>query len=129
MTTKKSPTRLYRIPEQGKCMGVCAGIADYFDIRLGVVRVLMILGALFTGIWPFVIGYFIVGFILEPKPRDLYDNPEEEQFWRETRAEPDMTASELRRRFRDIQRRTTELESFLTSRRFKLERELENLKD
>jgi len=129
MTTRQSPTRLYRIPEHGKLMGVCAGLSEYFDVRIGVVRVLVVIAALFSGIWPLLIGYFVVGFILEPKPRDLYRDAAEEQFWRETRAEPDMTATELRRRFRDIQRRTSELEGFLTSRRFKLERDLERLKD
>ena len=127
--TRSSPTKFYRIPERGKVMGVCAGIADYFDIRLSVVRVLVIIGTIMSGIWPGVIMYFVAGFILEPKPRDLYRDEEEEKFWRQTRSEPDVTTAELRRRFRDLKRRTGELESYLTSRRFKLEREIESLKD
>lgn len=127
--TINSPIKLYRVPEKAKIMGVCAGLSEYFDIRLGVVRALTVIGALMTGIWPFLFCYFIVGFILEPKPKDLYRDEEEEQFWRETRSEPEMSAATLRRRFRDIQRRTSELETYMTSKRFKLEREIESLRD
>lgn len=127
--TTKSPTRFYRDPERGIIMGVCAGLADYFDIRLGVVRALVILGMIFTGFWPFAIGYFVIGFMLDVKPRDLYRNEEDEEFWRQTRKEPEVTTADLRRRFRDIRRRTSALERCLTSSRFQLEREINSLKD
>jgi phage shock protein C len=110
-------------------MGVCAGIADYLDIKVGVVRVLVVLGALVTGIWFFAIAYFILGFVLDPMPRDLYQDEREEEFWKQTRKAPDYTAAELRRRFRDIERRTSDMEAYMTSKRFRLERELKSLED
>ena len=126
---KKRPTKLYKDPRRGKCMGVCAGIADYLDIKVGVVRVLTVIGALVTGIWFFVIAYFVLGFVLDPKPRDLYEDEKEEEFWKQTRKAPDYTAAELRRRFRDIERRTSDMEAYMTSKRFRLERELKSLED
>lgn len=129
MSFKKSPTRLYKDSRRGKIMGVCAGIADYFDIRVGVVRFLAVIGALVTGIWFFVIAYFILGFVLDPKPKDLYEDEKEEEFWKQTRKAPDYSAAELRRRFRDIERRTSEMEAYVTSKRFRLERELNALED
>lgn len=126
---KKSPTRLYKNPRDGKIMGVCAGIADYFGMKVSIVRVLAVVGALFTGIWLFVIGYFILGFALDPRPADLYEDETEEEFWKQTRKSPDYTAAELRRRFRDIERRTSEMEAYMTSKRFRLERELRALED
>lgn len=126
---KKSPTRLYKNPKEGKVAGVCAGIADYFDIKVGLVRFLFVIGALLTGIWPLVIGYFIASMVLDPKPRDLYEDEREEQFWKQTRKSPDYTAAELRRRFRDIERRTSEMEAYMTSKRYRLERELKALED
>ncbi len=126
---KKSPTRLYKNPHQGKIAGVCAGIADYFDIKVGVVRVLTVIGALFTGLWPFLIGYIIFAMCLDPRPRDLYEDEQEEQFWKQTRKSPDYTAAEMRQRFRDIERRTAEMEAYMTSKRFRLERELRALED
>ncbi|MBL4839110.1 MAG: envelope stress response membrane protein PspC [Kordiimonadaceae bacterium] len=129
MSFKKNPTRLYKDPRNGKIMGVCAGIADYMDIRVGVVRVLtIILTVLFAG--PFaILGYFILGCVLDPKPRDLYEDEKEEEFWKQTRKAPDYTAAELRQRFRDIERRTTGMEAYMTSKRFRLERELRALED
>lgn len=110
-------------------MGVCAGVADYFDVSVGVVRFLTIIGAVFTGIWLFVIGYFILGMVLDPKPEGLYEDEREEEFWKQTRKSPDYTAAEMRRRFRDIERRTSEMEAYVTSKRFRLERELKALED
>ncbi|NVJ70367.1 MAG: envelope stress response membrane protein PspC [Alphaproteobacteria bacterium] len=125
---KERPTKLYKIPQAGKVMGVCAGVADYFDIKVGVVRVLTIVGILVTFPW-LLIGYFILGMALDPKPGDLYRDEREEEFWKQTRKSPDYTAAELRRRFRDIERRTSEMEAYMTSKRFRLERELRALED
>lgn len=126
---KKSPTRLYKNPVDGKFMGVCAGIADYLGISTTPVRILTIIG-FFTPLGFFIfVGYFILGFMLEPTPRDLYEDEQEEEFWKQTRKSPDYTAAELRRRFRDIERRTSDMEAYMTSKRFRLERELRALED
>ncbi len=124
----KSPTRLYKNPRDGKIMGVCAGIADYFDIKVGVVRVLTCIGLIPFGAF-IVIAYFILGFALDPKPIDLYEDEQEEQFWKQARKSPDYTAADMRRRFRDIERRTGDMEAYMTSKRFKLDRELRALED
>ena len=129
MSFRKSPTRLYKDPRNGKVMGVCAGIADYADVKVNVIRWITAIAAILTGIWPIVIGYFVLGFILDPKPRDLYEDEKEEEFWKQTRKAPDYTASELRQRFRDIERRTSGMEAYMTSKRFRLERELRALED
>jgi len=124
----KRPTKLYKDPMKGRVMGVCAGIADYFDIKVGVVRFLAFFAILFTFPW-LLIGYFILGMALDPKPEGLYEDEREEEFWKQTRKSPDYTAAELRRRFRDIERRTSEMEAYMTSKRFRLERELRALED
>lgn len=35
--------RLHRIPLQGKIAGVCAGLADYFEIDVTLVRILFLI--------------------------------------------------------------------------------------
>lgn len=125
----KRPTKLYKIPQEGRIMGVCAGIADYLGVKVGLVRFLTIVGAIFTGFWLFIIGYVVLGLALDPMPEGLYRDDEEEEFWRQTRKSPDYTAAELRRRFRDIERRTSDMEAYMTSKRFRLERELRALED
>ncbi len=125
---KNRPTKLYKNPREGQFMGVCAGIADYLDIKVHIVRVLMVLSFFFIG--PFIIPiYFITGMMLDSRPSDLYEDEQEEEFWKQTRKAPDYTAAELRARFRDIERRTNDMEAYMTSKRFKLERDLKALED
>jgi len=125
--TNKRPTKLYRIPRDAKLMGVCAGLADYLGVNVTGTRVLTILAIIFTGVWPLLFVYFILGFALDPQPADLYEDKVEEEFWKETRRSPEWTSSELRRRFRDIDKRTADMEAYMTSKRFRLDRELRDL--
>jgi phage shock protein C len=125
----KRPTKLYRIPSEGKCMGVCAGIADYSDVNVTAIRILFVIALFMSGIFPAIFVYFLVGILLDVKPADMYEDEKEEEFWRETRKSPDTTAADMRKRFRDIERRTNEMEAYMTSKRFRLERELRALED
>lgn len=133
--TGEKKKKLYRIPEEGKVMGVCAGLADYFQINVTAVRVLTIIGAAMTGGTPIIIAYFVLGFALETKPLSYFGNEHsasnsDAEFWREmdkADQDPRYSAGELRRRFKDIERRTRDMEAYMTSKRFKLDRELRNL--
>ncbi|OHC75654.1 MAG: hypothetical protein A3G18_00410 [Rhodospirillales bacterium RIFCSPLOWO2_12_FULL_58_28] len=121
-----SPTRLYRDPANGHLMGVCAGIADYFDISPSTVRVIAVISLVFFTV-PTAIAYFAAGMMLEAKPATLYASREQEDFWREMRTEPVHTASNLKHKFRDIERRIREAEAYVTSSEFKLNRDISNL--
>lgn len=53
------PTKkLHRLPKQGQIAGVCAGVADYFEMDVTLVRILFIILAVITG------GGFIIAYIL-----------------------------------------------------------------
>ncbi len=39
--------KLWRIPQQGMVRGVCAGIANYFDVPVKLVRILVVLSIFF----------------------------------------------------------------------------------
>lgn len=127
VTGPKSRSRLYRDPANGKVMGVLAGLADYMGVRVGVLRCLFILGCIFGWFVPLVPAYFIAGFLLEPKPEDLYEDEEEEAFWRAVRRAPDYTTQDLKRKLAAVDRRIQEMEAYLTSQRFRLDRELKGL--
>lgn len=127
--TRYSPNKLYKDPKNGKIMGVCAGLADYTGVKANIIRVLLVIGCVFGWFLPLVPVYFILGFVLDPRPADLYRDPEEEQFWRSVRTRPDSTAVDLKRRFRDIDKRIQKMESYMTSKRFRLDRELKGLEE
>ncbi len=121
-----SRIRLYRDRANGKIMGVCAGLADYFGFSLKGLRVCAILSLIFFSGPTFII-YIVLGFVLPDKPRDLYDEPEEEFFWRDVRKNPAGTARDIRHKFRELERRLRAAEAHVTSREFKLKREIDSL--
>jgi phage shock protein C len=121
-------TKFYLDKRNGKFMGVCAGIADYTGVDVTVVRIgtvlLTVLGSGMT-----VIAYFVVGWIAPKKPRELRDEtPEQTKFWQGVRASPARTVRDVRSRFRDIDRRLGEVETYVTSSNSRLAREIEQLR-
>jgi phage shock protein C len=120
-------TRFYRDKQQGKLMGVCSGIADYSGInviwvRLGAIG-LVLMGA------PIIIPlYFLVGLLADKKPAELYTDRQEQQFWQGVRQSPTRTAREVRARFRDIDRRLADVETFYVSSNPRLSAEIERLR-
>ncbi len=123
---RASPYRLYRNHRRAKCKGVCAGIADYFGISPLPIRILVIIG-LFMAPAPTLIGYFVAVFLLDERPEDLYDSPEEEKFWQHVRTEPSGTARDLRHKFREIEERLRGIEAHVTSSEFELNRKISDL--
>ncbi|HEY8520367.1 MAG TPA: envelope stress response membrane protein PspC [Gammaproteobacteria bacterium] len=122
--------KLYRNRRQGMIFGVCAGIADYFAIDVTVVRVLTVIGALiFTPM--FLLTYLLLGFLLPVKP--TAPEGEEERYrdpvQRQVRAAPHDTLHAIRHRFTDLDMRLQRLEKYVTSQRYKLDREFEQLRD
>ena len=67
---------LYRVPQDGVISGVCAGIAEYMDMDLSLVRVLFVVISLFTGI-PLIL-YIVFAIVLPTKAAAVYDQREEE---------------------------------------------------
>ena len=122
--------RLYQDRDGGVIFGVCAGIADYFGFALLVTRVLAVL-SLFFFTFPTFLCYIVLAFLLPKKPRALYGPVDEEveALRRQVRSSPHATLDSVKYRFRDIESRIQQMEKYLTSSRFKLDREFESLKD
>ncbi|RWR03691.1 transcriptional regulator [[Pantoea] beijingensis] len=59
---------LWRIPQQGKIKGVCAGIAHYLDIPVRLVRVMVVLSMIFGLFFFTIVTYFILSLVLDPMP-------------------------------------------------------------
>ena len=60
--------KLYRSREHHVISGVCAGLAEYFDIDPAIVRLAFIFIGLITGIIPALIVYIIAALALPLKP-------------------------------------------------------------
>jgi phage shock protein C len=121
-----SRTRFYRDKRNGKVMGVCAGIADYTGFDVALVRICMI-AALFLSSGSILPIYFIAGWVTPAKPRELEVGGEDKQFWQGVRASPARAARDISSRFKDIDRRLADIESYVTTENRSLAREIEAL--
>lgn len=119
-------TKFYRDKQNGKFMGVCAGIADYTGIDVIWIRVAAVLLTLMTG-WAFI-GYLAMGFLGEKKPSHLYVDDQDQRFWQGVRQSPTRTARDVKARFREIDRRLADVELFYTAKNTRLADEIESLR-
>ncbi len=124
----KTPSykKLYLDKKNAKISGVCAGIGDYFGIDPMVIRIAAVIFCL-IGVPFVIIGYILLALFLDPKPKDLYENPKESEFWKSVRTEPSNTVRDIRYKFRDIERRLRAAEAHVTSPQYNLHREINDL--
>ncbi len=121
-------TTLYRDKQNGKVFGGCSGIADYTGINVSWVRLGFIV-SVFTPLSGLTIpGYIIAGFLLNKKPAGLYTDKQEQKYWQHVRQNPTRTAREIRARFRDIDHRLAEVETYYVSNNARLSAEIERLR-
>ena len=121
-------TRFYRDKQNGKIMGVCAGIADYTGFDVSLVRICFLAAVFMSGgsVLPF---YFIAGWVAPTKPREFdYRGSEDRRFWQGVRASPARAAKDIRSRFKDIDRRLADIESYVTTENRSLAREIDQLR-
>lgn len=123
-----SRTKFYRDKRNGKVNGICAGIAEYTGFDVTLVRICM-LAAFFLSSGSVAPIYFIAGWIAPTKPSALdYSDSEDKRFWQGVRASPARSARDIRSRFRDLDRRLADIESYVTSENRTLAREIEQLR-
>lgn len=137
---------LYRNTRDGKIAGVCAGLADHWELQHWVVRILAVALFLFTGtlaFWAYVAGWIMMA----PRRRDTdferWDTAEDDQ---EVEMEyderhhdyrprkmfdySDSTSERLKRaqeRMAAARRRVEDMESYVTSRQYNLNEEFSKL--
>lgn len=120
-------TTLYRDKQNSKLMGVCSGIADYTGVNVLWVRLGFIV--LLLTVAPILLpAYFLAGMLLNKKPPHLYVDADEQKYWQRVRQSPKRTAREIRSRFRDIDRRLADVESYYVTSNPRLSAEIERLR-
>ncbi len=147
---RREPRReLYRDPDNGKIYGVCAGIADYFGFETWVVRVIAVSLLIFLN-GGAILGYFIAGWLLDAKPGSETDKcygsfgwkrktrhnhsnknrpyrPKVQDVWKKDNL-PTNTLSRVKKKFSKLEYRLRSMESYVTSDKFKLDKEFESMK-
>jgi phage shock protein C len=121
-------TKFYRDKQNGKWLGVCAGVSDYTGVDVTVVRIAMVV-LLFMGSGAPLLFYILTGMLAPKKPFELtHQSPDDARFWQGVRRSPKQTVREVRSRFRDIDRRLASVETYVTSSNTRLSQEIEQLR-
>lgn len=138
MVSKKR--ELLRDDENGKIAGVCAGIADYFGWELWLVRIITV-SAFFLGGGGIVLVLYIAAWVvLEKKSKaafaagsteasqDYANKPVElkTRVWQRGES-PRQALQHLSHQFNSMELKLRDMERHVTSNRFQLNREFNNL--
>jgi phage shock protein C len=108
---------LYR-SRSGIILGVCRGLADYFDFSVFWVRAIVVILFIFTGFWPVGGLYILAALLMKSEPAEYGGrNTKHGGDDRYTRAKND-TADRLRRKWRHLEKRIRRMEDKVTSREF-----------
>ncbi|KPH61742.1 phage-shock protein [Pseudoalteromonas porphyrae] len=133
MSTKRE---LLRDPQRGKIAGVCAGLSDYFNMELWLVRIIFVSAVLLTGGPLFVVAYIAAWFILDKKDSSTqfkdqsskHDDPLEVKFKVWQKGEPPRRAlQDLKDRLNRVDIRLQDMERYVTSTEFTVSREINKL--
>ncbi|WP_174298711.1 envelope stress response membrane protein PspC [Sphingomonas bacterium] len=122
-----SRTQFYLDKPNGKVKGVCAGIADYTGTDATWIRVAVVILVPFTHA-VVLAAYFITAWVAPEKPTGLYHTADDERFWQGVRSNTRRSTTEVRSKFRDIDRRLADIETFYTSRNTQLSSEIDRLR-
>ena len=127
--TEARHTKFYVDKRNKKWLGVCAGIADYTGMDVTLVRIGMVILTVCGGFPWTAIAYVIAGWMAPRKPLEMYEQkPEEKKFWQQVRTSPRRTVREVRSKFREIDRRLADVETYVTSSDGRLAQEIERLR-
>ena len=74
----------YRDRENGWIFGVCAGLADRFNLNVGAVRIVAVI-SLFIFFWFTAVVYIAATLLIREKPLIYSGRQSENEFWRRTR--------------------------------------------
>ena len=119
----KRSNGLYR-SRDGVLFGVCRGVADYFDLNVTWIRVIVVVLLVVTGLWPVTGIYLIAALLMQPAPVRPISSDDEREFYHSYVHSPEGAAQRIRRRARDLERRIRRLEDSVTSREFDWDRRI-----
>lgn len=110
--------------KDGVIFGVARGVADHFGWSVGLVRLILILSAIFLFMWPTIIIYLIAAVIMSPAPDGRLDTQEERDIWLQTQLDPAAAMEQLARRAGAVEKRLRRLEDYVTSRDYAWSRKM-----
>ena len=117
----ESQTGIYRARD-GVFLGVCKGLADYFDFSQFWVRLAVVVIFIFSGFWPVIGIYLVAAFFMKPRPIRPIKSDDEQEFYDNYVHSPKRAALRLKKKFKDLEMRLRRMEDRVTNREYDWER-------
>jgi phage shock protein C len=108
---------LYR-SRKGMILGVCRGVAEYFDFSVFWARTIAFILFLFSGFWPIAALYFIAALLMKPEPVIPIQNEDQQEFYDSYVYSRKGATDRLKRRYNNLDRRIQRMEHTVTAREF-----------
>ena len=103
---------------KGAILGVCRGIAEYFDFSVFWTRTITLILLLFSGFWPIIGLYFISALLMKPEPVLPIQSDEEQDFYDNYIHSRRGATERIRRRYENLERRIRRMEHTVTTREY-----------
>ena len=108
---------LYR-SRNGLILGVCRGIADYFDFSAFWIRAIFILVFILTGFWPIIGIYILAALLMKSAPVETVNRNSGRRSNGRCRRTGYETSERLRRKWQHLEKRIRRMEDKVTSREY-----------
>ena len=112
---------LYR-SRNGIILGVCRGLANYFDLKAFWIRIIVVVFFLASGVWPILVLYFVASLLMKPEPVRPIESEAEQEFYDSYTSSRPRATSRLKRRFHNLDHRIQRMEDMVTAREFEWDR-------
>ena len=112
---------IYRARD-GVFLGVCRGLANYFDFSVFWVRMALVIVFIFSGFWPVLGIYLVAAFFMKPEPIRPIETEDEREFYDSYVNSPRSAAQRLKKKFQDLDRRIRRMEDRVTNKEYDWER-------
>ena len=108
---------LYR-SRSGIILGVCRGLADYFDFSVFWIRAIAVILFIFTGFWPVVGIYLLAALLMKSAPAANAGTGSNRTAGCRYRRKRNDTAERLKQKWKHLEKRIRRMEDKVTSREF-----------
>jgi phage shock protein C len=112
---------LYR-SRKGVILGVCRGLADFFDFSLFGIRSIAVALLILTGFWPVTGLYLLAALLMKPEPVMPIHDDAEQEFYDSYTHSRHRAVQRLKQRFENLERRIQRMEHIVTSAEYDWDR-------
>ena len=108
---------LYR-SRDGVILGVCRGVADYFDFSVFWIRAIAIILLICTGFWPIIGVYILAALLMKSDPASSTATGSKQKHGSPYRCARKDSAERLKRKWKHLEKRIRRMEDKVTSREY-----------